>query len=57
VGRFDIVATLVEPSAAALFASLERVRALSGVTGVEGWFHLTVLKEDYARTLHPARLR
>jgi DNA-binding Lrp family transcriptional regulator len=57
VGRFDVVATLVEPSAGALFASLERVRALPGVTGVEGWFHLAVLKEDYARTLHPVRLR
>jgi len=56
IGRFDIVATLVEPSAAALFASLERLRALPGVAGIEAWFHLTVLKEDYARTLQPVRV-
>nr|WP_274637098.1 Lrp/AsnC family transcriptional regulator [Microbacterium bovistercoris] len=56
IGRFDIVATLVEPSAGALHASLERLRALPGVARTEAWFHLTVLKEDYARTLHPVRL-
>ncbi len=28
LGRFDAVATLVEPSAGALYASLERLRAL-----------------------------
>lgn len=51
VGRFDLVATLVEPSAGDLFASLERLRALPGVTNIEAWLHLAVLKEDYARTL------
>lgn len=53
LGRFDAVATLVEPTAGALFASLERLRALPGVTRVEAWLHLAVLKEDYARTLRP----
>jgi DNA-binding Lrp family transcriptional regulator len=51
LGRFDAVATLVEPSAGALYASLERLRALPGVTRIEAWLHLAVLKEDYARTL------
>jgi hypothetical protein len=51
LGRFDAVATLVEPSAGDLFASLERLRALPGVTSIEAWLHLAVLKEDYARTL------
>lgn len=54
LGRFDVVATLVESSTGALYASLERLRALPGVTRAESWLHLTVLKEDYARTLrHP----
>ncbi|MFC8683410.1 hypothetical protein ACFT30_18010 [Microbacterium ureisolvens] len=44
----------MEPSAGALYASLERIRAIPGVSGVEAWFHLAVLKEDYARTLRPA---
>lgn len=51
LGRFDVVATLVEPSAHALYASLERLHALPGVTRIEAWLHLAVLKEDYARTL------
>jgi DNA-binding Lrp family transcriptional regulator len=53
VGRFDIVATLVEPTAGDLFADLERLRALPGVARTESWFHLRVLKEDYARSLTP----
>ncbi|MBO9625411.1 MAG: Lrp/AsnC family transcriptional regulator [Microbacterium sp.] len=56
LGRFDIVATLVEPSAGALYASLERLRALPGVTRIEAWLHLAVLKEDYARTLRDPRI-
>ncbi len=51
LGRFDAVATLVDPSAGALYASLERLRSLPGVTRIESWLHLAVLKEDYARTL------
>lgn len=51
LGRFDVVATLVEPSAGDLFASLENLRALPGVISIESWLHLAVLKEDYARTL------
>lgn len=54
IGRFDLVATLVEPSAGALYASLERIRSHPGVEHVESWLHLAVLKEDYARTLRPA---
>lgn len=54
LGRFDAVATLVEPSAGALYASVERIRSLPGVARIEAWLHLAVLKEDYARTLRPA---
>lgn len=53
LGRFDVVATLVEPSAGALFTSIERLRSLPGVTRLEGWLHLAVLKEEYARTPRP----
>lgn len=54
LGRFDVVATLVEPSAGALYENLERLRALPGVTAIESWLHLAVHKEDYACTLRPA---
>lgn len=54
LGRFDVVATLVEPSPGALHSSLERLRALPGVTRIETWLHLAVLKEDYARAPRPA---
>jgi DNA-binding Lrp family transcriptional regulator len=47
LGRFDAVVTLVEPSAGALYARLEQIRALPGVDHVEAWLHLAVLKEDY----------
>lgn len=57
LGRFDAVATLVEPSAGALYASLERLRSLPGVARVETWLHLAVLKEDYARTPREPLLR
>ncbi|MGY3128185.1 DNA-binding Lrp family transcriptional regulator [Agrococcus sp. UYP33] len=53
LGRFDAIATLVEPTTRALFESVERIRALPGVTRLESWVHLAVLKEDYARTLRP----
>lgn len=56
LGRFDVVATLVEPTAGALFDSVERIRSLPGVTRLETWLHLAVLKEDYARTLRPTSL-
>ena len=56
LGRFDLIMTLVEPSAGALYASLERIRALPGVSHTESWFHLAVLKEDYARTLRAAEV-
>ncbi|MDN4613844.1 Lrp/AsnC family transcriptional regulator [Leifsonia sp. F6_8S_P_1B] len=53
IGRFDAVATLVQPSAGALHESLERIRSLPGVAGLETWLHLAVVKEDYTRTLRP----
>ncbi|RAX49545.1 Lrp/AsnC family transcriptional regulator [Arthrobacter sp. AQ5-05] len=49
VGRFDAVATLVGQSPAALFQTLEVLRALPGIKRTVSWSHLDVLKEDYAR--------
>ncbi|GAA3936626.1 Lrp/AsnC family transcriptional regulator [Microbacterium soli] len=51
LGRFDAIATLVEPSTGTLHDTLEHIRRLPGVTATESWLHLAVLKEDYARTL------
>lgn len=51
IGRFDAVVTLVQPSAGALHAALERVRALPSVERIETWMHLSVTKEDYGRSL------
>ncbi|KJL34168.1 Lrp/AsnC family transcriptional regulator [Microbacterium azadirachtae] len=53
IGRFDAVVTLVQPSAGGLHAALERVRELAGVERIETWTHLSVTKEDYARSLRP----
>lgn len=55
LGRFDAIATLVGPTAGALYTSLEELRALPGVVAVESWLHLAVLKEDYARKLSSTR--
>lgn len=52
LGRFDAIATLVEPSTGALHATLEHIRRLPGITATESWPHLAVIKEDYARALH-----
>ncbi|GGA75135.1 hypothetical protein GCM10011490_27360 [Pseudoclavibacter endophyticus] len=51
VGNVDLVATLVEPTPGALFETLEHLRSLPGVAQLDAWVHLSVLKEDYARTL------
>lgn len=53
IGRFDAVVTLVQPSAGGLNTALERVRGLAGVERIETWTHLSVTKEDYARSLRP----
>lgn len=55
VGRFDIVLTLVASSTAALLENLERIRSVPGVVRTECWQHLSVLKEDYTRTLRIPR--
>lgn len=55
VGRFDVVLTLVASSTAVLLENLERIRSAPGVVRTECWQHLSVLKEDYTRTLRLPR--
>jgi DNA-binding Lrp family transcriptional regulator len=51
LGRFDLLATVRAFSAAQLVEILDVVRALPGVTGIESWVHLDVVKENYASGL------
>lgn len=53
IGRFDAIMTIADSSSGALYASLERIRAVPGVVRTESWQHLAVLKEDYTRTIRP----
>lgn len=55
VGRFDVVVTLVGSTTTSLYENLEQIRATGGVAGLECWQHLSVLKEDYTRTLRIPR--
>ncbi|WP_431695989.1 Lrp/AsnC family transcriptional regulator [Kocuria rhizophila] len=55
VGRFDVVVTLVAPSTTVLYENLEQLRATGGVASLDCWQHLSVLKEDYTRTLRIPR--
>jgi DNA-binding Lrp family transcriptional regulator len=48
LGRFDILVTMRAHTTAPLTASLESVRSLPGVSEVESWTHLSVVKESYA---------
>ncbi|MGO3235817.1 MAG: Lrp/AsnC family transcriptional regulator [Canibacter sp.] len=51
IGRYDFIATATGSSTLSLHNTLEKIRALPAVTNVETWSHLTVLKEDYERTV------
>ena len=51
LGRFDLLVTVRAFSAAQLVEILDSVRALPGVSGVESWVHLEVIKENYASLL------
>lgn len=51
VGPFDLVATLSASVSNDVFTRLNDLKQLVGVTGMETWFHLQTLKEDYSRTL------
>lgn len=48
IGGWDAIGTLLCPSTEKVSASLDRIRALPGVTHVEAWMHLHVVKEDYS---------
>lgn len=48
IGKFDAVMTIRGASPRDLEASLERVRAVPGVVGLESWFHVRAVKESYA---------
>ncbi|TWS20746.1 Lrp/AsnC family transcriptional regulator [Tsukamurella asaccharolytica] len=57
IGRFDVLATLLERSSEALLQIMEDLRAMAGVGHVEAWVHLSVQKEDYSRTITEPALR
>lgn len=50
-GRFDVLATLLERSSAALLQIVEDLRSMAGVGHVEAWVHLSIVKEDYSRAI------
>jgi DNA-binding Lrp family transcriptional regulator len=54
-GRFDILVTVRAFSAAHLVELLDTVRAMPGVSALESWAHLEVVKESYASGLTPSR--
>lgn len=51
VGRFDLVATLASETPSGLLDQLEQLKSLGSVNHAEGWLHLEVIKEDYARRM------
>ena len=51
LGRFDLLVTVRAFSAAQLVEILDSVRGLPGVSGLESWVHLEVIKENYASPL------
>lgn len=48
IGAWDAIGTLLCPSADAVADMLDRFRAMPGVTQLESWMHLRVVKEDYS---------
>jgi len=57
VGAFDLLATVRAPSAAGLAKTVDAVRALPTVGGVETWSHLRFVKESYASLSEDRRPR
>ena len=53
-GRFDVLVTVRAFSAAQLVEVLDTVRALPGVSALDSWTHLEVVKESYASGLDGA---
>jgi DNA-binding Lrp family transcriptional regulator len=54
LGRFDVLVTVRAFAAAQLVELLDTVRALPGVSGIDSWAHLQVVKESYASGLGAA---
>lgn len=48
IGRCDVVGTMIARGRAEIAASLDEIRMLSGVRGVEAWWHLELVKERYS---------
>lgn len=53
VGRFDAILTLRGTSPQDIDQALDNLRSRAGVAGVESWFHLRSVKEDYSRRAYP----
>ncbi|MDV8070715.1 Lrp/AsnC family transcriptional regulator [Rhodococcus sp. IEGM 1366] len=51
LGTFDLIGTVAADSAIALYSLAEHIRSIEGVTGLETWIHLEVVKEHYGRSL------
>ncbi|WP_326694881.1 MULTISPECIES: Lrp/AsnC family transcriptional regulator [unclassified Streptomyces] len=47
VGRTDVIGTVGGETLADVLGSLEKLRALKGVHGLESWLHLELVKERY----------
>ncbi|WP_405561086.1 Lrp/AsnC family transcriptional regulator [Streptomyces sp. NBC_01180] len=47
VGRADVIGTVGGETLADVLVSLEKLRALDGVHGLESWLHLELVKERY----------
>lgn len=48
-GAYDFICTLVGGSSTTLLETIEDLRAIPQVSGLETWTHLDIVKEDYAR--------
>lgn len=51
-GQFDLIMTLSAETSPLLQAKLEHIRGLSEISGVESWFHLQTVKENYRMQAH-----
>lgn len=54
VGRFDAILTIRGTSPQDIDQALDSLRSMAGVAGIESWFHLRSVKEDYSRRAYPS---
>ncbi|HTU31360.1 MAG TPA: Lrp/AsnC family transcriptional regulator [Solirubrobacteraceae bacterium] len=57
IGRADAVGTLIARQRSEIRSSLESIRELAGVTGVESWVHVDLVKERYERPIESLSVR